>query len=106
MLSQTGAMTKNVMNSDRPMMIWLPGEPCNCSAERTKPSTMATRVKHVINNKIDGASDSSVMRKRILMPLSTSGAPLFAPSEIESGPRLVVAVLVWADAAKAPNSEK
>src|ERR1039458_5262828 len=103
MPSQTGAMTKKVMNSDRPMMIWLPGEPCNCSAERTKPSTMATRVKQVISSRIEGASDSSVMVKRILMPLSTSGAPLFGLSEIESGPRLVVAVFVCAWAAKAPN---
>ena len=60
---------------------------------------MATRVKHVISSKIEGASDSSVMRKRILMLLSTSGAPLFGPSEIESGPRLVVAVFVCAEAA-------
>ena len=96
MFSQTGAMTKKVMNSESPMMIWLAGEPCNCSAERTKPSTIATRVKQVINSRIEGASDSSVMRKRILMPESTSGAPLFGPSEMESGPSVVVAALVWA----------
>ena len=96
MLSQTGAMMKNVMNSDRPMMIWLPGEPCNCRADRTNPSTIATRVKQVIRSRIEGASDNSVMRNRTLMPESTSGAPLLGPMEMDSGPSVVAAVLVCA----------
>ncbi len=76
------------MNSDRPMMIWLAGVPCNCSALRTNESTMTTRVKQVINSKIEGASDSSVRKNRTLIPMSTFCGPLFAPSEIETGPKL------------------
>jgi hypothetical protein len=75
------------MNSDRPMMIWLAGAPCNCSALRTNESTMTTRVKQVINSKIEGASDSSVRRNRILIPMSTFCVPLLPPRLMETGPK-------------------
>jgi len=36
------------------------------------------------------------------MPVSISGAPLLGPTEMERGPSVVVAVLVWACAAIPP----
>src|SRR4051812_13931870 len=41
-------MTKNVRNSESPMMTWFGGTPCVPSAERVKPSTMTIRVNAVI----------------------------------------------------------
>src|ERR1700722_8558807 len=72
MRSQVGDMMKNVRNSDKPMIIWLEGVPCNESAERTNESTMTMRVKQVIRRMMDGASDSSVMTASTLMALSMS----------------------------------
>ena len=90
------------MNSDSPMMIWLAGVPCNCSALRTNESTMTTRVKQVINSKIEGASDSSVRKNKTLMPMSTFCVPLLVPSEMETGPKLVLR-FVCAEAESAPK---
>ena len=84
-------------------MIWLAGEPCNCSALRTNESTMTTRVKQVINSRIEGASDSSVRKNRILMPMSTFCVPLLPPREMETGPKPVVR-LVCAEAVSAPKT--
>src|SRR6202021_203102 len=91
------------MNKDRPMMIWLAGETCNCRALRTKDSTITTRVKQVINNRIEGASDSRVSEKRILIPMSTFCVPLLPPSVMETGPK-PVEVFVCAVAVSAPNT--
>jgi hypothetical protein len=63
---------------------------------------MTTRVKQVINSRIEGASDSSVRKNNTLIPMSTFCGPLFVPSEIETGPK-PVEMFVCAEAVNTPK---
>ncbi len=69
---------------------------------RTNESTITMRVKQVISRMIDGASVSSVMAKRIRMPVSTSCGWWLPPRVIWNGTN-PLAALVCAEALNAPN---
>jgi hypothetical protein len=64
-LSNTGDMTKNVRNSDRPTSTWLGGDDAVPSALRSRPSTMMMRVKPVIISMAAGRNDSDVSRTSV-----------------------------------------
>src|SRR5580692_3944980 len=70
MRSHVGAMMKNVMNSESPMITWFAGAPCNDKAVRTNDRTTAIRVKQVMSRMIDGATVSNVRAKRIFTAAS------------------------------------
>src|SRR5260221_9703899 len=107
-------MMKNVTNSERPMMIWLAGVPCNERAVRSKESTMTMRVKLVIKRIIEGARVKSVMANSTLMPTSTSCpcAPVSTPKFRRKGTELVALFetlaneLLWAWSRAAPGQFK
>ena len=61
----TGAMTKNVRNSDRPMSTWFGGSCWTPIAWRSSDSTMTMRVNEVSMIRIAGASVRTVSSERI-----------------------------------------
>ena len=65
MRSTTGAITKKVRNSDRPISTWLGGAWPAPRAWRRMASTITMRVNAVIISRMDGSSVIAVISTRI-----------------------------------------
>src|SRR3954467_439309 len=95
-----GDITKNVRNSDRPVITWLGGAACVPMAWRNSDSTITMRVKPVIISRIAGRNDSAVKNSSVWIGTEKLVPPPPAPtSSGTAGPATAGAACASAAAA-------